>query len=41
LFYVLCAIAACAPLQESQRRRVVRRHNLVIEPTPETAMPTS
>ena len=40
LFYVLCAIAACAPLQESQRRRVVRRHSLVIEPTPETAMPT-
>jgi len=40
LFYVLCAIAACAPLQESQRRRVVRRHSLVIEPTPETAIPT-
>ena len=36
LFYVLCAIAASAPLQESQRRRVVRRHNLIVEPTPET-----
>jgi O-antigen ligase len=36
LFYVLCAIAASAPLQESQRRRVVRRHNLIVEPMPET-----
>jgi O-antigen ligase len=36
LFYVLCAIAASAPLQESQRRRVVRRHSLIVEPTPET-----
>ena len=27
LFYVLCAIAAAAPLQESKRRRVLRRHN--------------
>jgi len=37
LFYVLCAIAATAPLQESQRRRVLRRrHNLIVEPTPET-----
>jgi O-antigen ligase len=36
LFYVLCAIAAAAPLQESQRRRVIRRHNLVIQPSPET-----
>jgi O-antigen ligase len=36
LFYVLCAIAASAPLQESQRRRVVRRHNLIVQPTPET-----
>ena len=35
LFYVLCAIAASAPLQESQRRRVVRRHNLIVEPAPE------
>jgi O-antigen ligase len=32
LFYVLCAIAALAPLQESQRRRVVRRQNLIVEP---------
>jgi O-antigen ligase len=36
LFYVLCAIAACAPLQESQRRRVLRRHNLIVQPTPES-----
>jgi O-antigen ligase len=35
LFYVLCAIAASAPLQESQRRRVVRRHNLIAQPNPE------
>ncbi len=35
LFYVLCAIAASPPLQESQRRRVVRRHNLIVEPAPE------
>jgi len=41
LFYVLCAIAACPPLHESQRRRVVRRHNLVMEPTPEPVRPTS
>ena len=32
LFYVLCAIAASAPLHESQRRRVVRHHNLIVEP---------
>jgi O-antigen ligase len=36
LFYVLCAIAASAPLQESQRRRVARRHSLIVEPSPET-----
>ncbi|MGB8013861.1 MAG: O-antigen ligase family protein [Terriglobales bacterium] len=36
LFYVLCALAASAPLQESQRRRVVRRHNLIVQPHPET-----
>ena len=36
LFYVLCALAASAPLLESQRRRVVRRHNLVIQVPPET-----
>jgi O-antigen ligase len=35
LFYVLCAVAASAPLQESQRRRVVRRHNLIVQTTPE------
>ena len=38
LFYVLCAIAASAPLQESQRRRVVRRRSLIVEPSPETAV---
>jgi O-antigen ligase len=37
LFYVLCAIAAAAPLQESQRRRVLRRHSLIVQPSPETA----
>ena len=36
LFYVLCALAASAPIQESQRRRVLRRHNLVVQPNPET-----
>jgi O-antigen ligase len=36
LFYVLCAIAASSPLQESQRRRVLRRHNLIVQPSPET-----
>jgi O-antigen ligase len=36
LFYVLCAMAASAPLQESQRRRVLRRHSLTIQPTVET-----
>jgi O-antigen ligase len=35
LFYVLCAIAAAAPLQESQRRRVLRRHRLTVQPNPE------
>jgi O-antigen ligase len=35
LFYVLCAIAASGTLQESQRRRTRRRHNLIVEPTPE------
>jgi O-antigen ligase len=37
LFYVLCAIAAAAPLQESRRRRVFRRHSLIVEPSPEIA----
>jgi O-antigen ligase len=35
LFYVLCAIAASGPIQESQRRRVLRRHNLIVQPSPE------
>ena len=39
LFYVLCAIAASGPLQESQRRRVLRRHNLIVQPSPETPAP--
>jgi O-antigen ligase len=38
LFFVLCAVAAGAPLQESKRRRVARRHNLVIQPSPESAV---
>jgi O-antigen ligase len=37
LFYVLCALAAAPALHESQRRRVVRRHNLIVEPSPEIA----
>jgi O-antigen ligase len=37
LFYVLCAIAASAPLQESQRRRVLRRHSLIVRTGPEAA----
>lgn len=36
LFYVLCAIAAADPFQESQRRRV-RRNHLIVEPPPESA----
>ncbi len=36
LFYVLCAMAAAAPLKESQRRRVLRRHRFIVQPTPET-----
>ncbi len=36
LFYVLCAIAAAAPFQESQRRRA-RRYNLILEPKSEPA----
>lgn len=35
LFYVLCAIAAGEPLQESQRRRRARRHHLILELRPE------
>jgi O-antigen ligase len=37
LFYVLCAIAAAAPLQQSHSRRVVRRHNSMEQPNPENA----
>jgi O-antigen ligase len=36
LFYVLCAMAASGPLQESTRRRVLRRHNLIVHPIAET-----
>jgi O-antigen ligase len=32
LFYVLCALAAARPFQESQRRRA-RRYNLILEPS--------
>jgi len=33
IFYVLCAIAAAPPLQESTRKRILRRrHALIIEP---------
>ena len=39
IFYVLCAIAASNPLQESQRRRSRRKHLLIIEPHPETTNP--
>jgi O-antigen ligase len=35
LFYVLCAIAAAGPLQESTRRRALRRHRLIIQTKPE------
>ena len=37
LFYVLCAIAASAPLLESQKRRVLRRHGLTPRSSSETA----
>jgi len=37
LFYVLCGFAASAPMQESQRRRVVRRHSLIVQPGSESA----
>jgi O-antigen ligase len=32
LFYTLCAIVAAPPLQESQRRRILRRRHLLAEP---------
>jgi hypothetical protein len=35
LFFVLCGLAASAPIQESQRRRVLRRHHLIVQPNPE------
>jgi O-antigen ligase len=35
LFYVLCALAASNPLQESTRKRTLRRHSLIIETQPE------
>lgn len=34
MFYVLCAVAASNPLQESQRRRSRRNHYLIVEPPP-------
>jgi O-antigen ligase len=36
MFYVLCAIAASNPLQESQRRRGRRNHALILDPHPGT-----
>jgi len=39
MFYVLCAIAASSPLQESQRRRLRRSHHFAIEPQPEASTP--
>jgi O-antigen ligase len=36
MFYVLCAIAASSPLQESPRRRVRRNHTLILDPHPGT-----
>jgi hypothetical protein len=35
LFYTICVLAAVPRLQESQRRRVLRRHNLIVEVRPE------
>lgn len=37
LFYVLCGMAASAPLHESQRRRMSRRHRLIVHPNLESA----
>jgi O-antigen ligase len=39
LFYVLCAIAASEPLHESKRRRVLRRHALIVQPNLENTTP--
>jgi O-antigen ligase len=38
LFYVLCGTAGSAPLHESQRRRMSRRH-LIVQPKPESTSP--
>lgn len=35
LFYVLCAIAASPALYESQKKRILRRHHLIVEPNPQ------
>jgi O-antigen ligase len=37
LFYVLCGMAAAAPLQESKRRRVLRRRRVSAQASQETA----
>ena len=39
MFYVLCAIAASNPLQESQRRRSRRNHRLILETQPGPTTP--
>jgi hypothetical protein len=39
MFYVLCAIAASNPLQESRRRRSRRSHHLVLDPRPKPLPP--
>ncbi len=36
LFYVVCAMAAASPLQESTRRRILRRHSLIVQPIADT-----
>ena len=38
LFYVLCGTAGSAPLHESHRRRMSRRH-LIVQPKPESTSP--
>lgn len=35
LFYVLCALAAAPPLEASQKRHVLRRRHLIVQPVPE------
>jgi O-antigen ligase len=39
IFFVLCTIAASGSLEESKRRRVVRRHNLIVQPTLDSPAP--